>query len=64
LKVTTAAGKNSFLQVPLEVGTYDWTRFGLNVTIPKDAKSMVLLLGLESVSGTVEFDNVTLEKAE
>ncbi|MDH7568290.1 MAG: cellulase family glycosylhydrolase [Armatimonadota bacterium] len=47
-------------QLPLEVGTYDWTRVARTIRVPKGVAGVSLVLGLERVSGTAWFDDVTL----
>lgn len=47
-------------QAPIDVGSFDWSRVGFNRAIPKDAKSVDLILGLEEVTGRVIFDDVTV----
>ncbi|MDQ0254107.1 hyaluronate lyase [Evansella vedderi] len=41
-------------------GTNDWTLYELDVTIPKDADTLRIELGLETASGDVWFDDVRL----
>lgn len=55
-----AGGGTSHLQIPLGVGTFGWTPFQTLLAIPDDVVSASLTLGLERVSGTVAFDDVTL----
>ncbi len=64
LRIVSSSGKASYSQVTLNSGTYDWTRYGTLITIPKDTKSVALMVGLEAVTGTALFDEVTIEKAE
>jgi hypothetical protein len=42
----------------LPVGTFDWQRVAFPVYVPDDARSMTLVLGLESVTGRAWFDEV------
>ncbi|MEX1089702.1 MAG: cellulase family glycosylhydrolase [Phycisphaeraceae bacterium] len=51
-------------QVAIPVGTFDWKRLSTRVLIPQDATAITLILGLESVSGTVWFDELRLTVAK
>ncbi len=57
--VETASGK-SYPQAPLETGSFDWQRASAFTRIPEDATNLVLVLGLEQVSGEVWFDDVKI----
>ena len=45
-------------QAALETGTYDWKRAATTALVPEDATAATLVLGLESVTGRVWFDEV------
>jgi aryl-phospho-beta-D-glucosidase BglC (GH1 family) len=60
LVVDSASGKQ-WLQKNEESGSFDWKKNEFNADIPKDVKSVELLLGLENVTGTVLFDDVNIK---
>jgi len=41
-----------------EIGSFDWQPATFSVRVPDDAQSLTLVLGLESVSGKVWFDDI------
>lgn len=47
-------------QADMPVGTFAWQRAAFTTRIPSDAKTIQLVLGLESVTGRVWFDDVRL----
>lgn len=48
----------SYPQAPLETGTFDWQPAAFTARIPADATNLLLVLGLEQVTGKVRFDDV------
>jgi aryl-phospho-beta-D-glucosidase BglC (GH1 family) len=60
LKVTTSA-KTEWLQKNNVFGTFDWKTTEYIATISPDAEEIRLILGLENTSGTVWFDEVSLQ---
>lgn len=64
LVLTGADGKRNYLQASTVDGSCDWTRRTLSLNIPADVRKVELALGLENVSGTVDFRNIRLEKAQ
>ena len=54
----TAGGSRSHPQAEIGTGTFDWRRVTWQASVPADAEKMVLLLGLENVTGRVWFDDV------
>lgn len=50
-------------QAEIGSGTFDWRRVGFTVRVPTNAESAKLVLGLESVSGKVWFDDVKITVA-
>jgi hypothetical protein len=42
----------------IEAGTFDWKRVTFSVRVPDDAQSLSLIVGLESVTGKVWFDDI------
>jgi len=51
-------------QAALDTGTFAWKRAVLSAKIPADATAVILMLGLEQVTGRVWFDNVKLVVAK
>lgn len=47
-------------QAPLETGSFDWRSATFTARIPSDATNLVLVLGLEQVTGRVWFDDLKL----
>jgi hypothetical protein len=57
LVIETASGRD-YPQPDIPVGTSDWQRFSSWVAVPQDTTNLVMVLGLENVSGEAWFDNV------
>jgi hypothetical protein len=57
---TEAYEVKSWPQCDIPAGTFDWRPFTFQVVVPDDATALKLALGLEMVSGTVWFDDVTV----
>lgn len=57
----TADGAYTYPQVSLETGTFGWNNFHRVILLPADVVNVRLHLGLESVSGTVSFDNIRID---
>lgn len=57
----TADGQNVYPQAVVDYGTFDWKHVYLVAVLPTNVTSIVLTVGLELASGTVEFDNVQVE---
>ena len=55
----TPSGK-SYPQAEIPDGTLEWQRFSTSLTVPQTATNIVLVLGLEKVSGEAWFDNVRI----
>jgi endoglucanase len=51
-------------QADIGTGSFDWKPAGFSARIPQDAKSAVLCLGLEKVTGKVWFDDVKISVAK
>ena len=62
LVIESPAGK-SYPQASLETGTFDWRRAVFTAAIPADATSVILILGLEQVTGKVWFDDLKFSVA-
>ncbi len=64
LGVKRADGTSSNPQLPWPdtLGAYGWTRSSMIVTIPEKATRADLTLGLESMSGTVLFDSIRIDR--
>lgn len=58
LKLQNAEGEVSYPQTHVGEGTFDWTAVKWTYRIPDNVIAASLLLGLENVTGTVEFDAV------
>ena len=56
----TAGGNKSYPQAAIDVGTFGWRRVVWQAYVPDDATQATLLLGLESVTGRVWFDDVKI----
>ena len=56
LVIETPSGKD-YPQPDIPVGTTDWQRFTASVALPADATNIVMVLGLENVTGEAWFDN-------
>ncbi len=61
LTYRTPDGAYSYPQVAIGTGTFDWTRFKQLITIPDNITSLTLTLGLEMVTGTVDFDDIVIK---
>jgi len=57
----TAPGGATWSQQNDVFATFDWKRVQFKVTIPADATAAELILGLEEVSGRVQFDDVKIK---
>lgn len=57
----TTSGTTSNPQATIDVGTFDWKTYTLRVALPQNVDSVKLTLGLESVTGTVWFDDVCIQ---
>ncbi len=57
------AGK-SYPQATVETGTLDWRRAAFAAYVPADATNLMLVLGLEQVTGKVWFDDLKLTVAK
>ena len=60
LTIVAPSGTSS-PQLTIASGTYDWKVFQGEFTIPADATSVSLILGLQLSSGTVAFDDVLIK---
>ena len=47
-------------QADLDAGSFDWKRAAFTARVPEDATALTLVLGLESVTGKVQFDDVKI----
>jgi len=59
LVLRTPSG-TTYPQPEIPIGTFEWRRFSTRVVVPESATNAVLVLGLESVTGDVWFDNVSI----
>jgi hypothetical protein len=59
LVVKTPAG-TQYPQAELDTGSFDWRRAGVMTRIPADAQSVLLVAGLEKVTGKVWFDDLRI----
>ncbi len=50
----------TYPQLPIPSGTWDWRKFEQLIRLPLGLREATLILGLEEVSGTVWFDEVTI----
>ncbi len=57
IKVDAPAG-TTWPQAEVPVGTFPWRHYATRVTIPAEATAATLIVGLERVSGAVEFGQV------
>ena len=57
--IETPSGK-SYPQPEIPDGTCEWQRFSTWVAVPENATNLVLVLGLENVTGDVWFDHVSI----
>jgi hypothetical protein len=57
--VETPSGK-TYPQPEIPVGTLEWQRFSTAIAVPENATNLVMVLGLEKVTGEVWFDNVSI----
>lgn len=55
-----AGAKKDWPQASIDVGTFDWRRVQCTVDVPAETTTAYLYLGLESVTGTAWFDDVTV----
>jgi hypothetical protein len=51
-------GGQQWLQQNEVSGTFDWKRLLFNATVPADATNAELILGLEAVNGSAQFDDI------
>jgi len=58
LRLRNAEGKLDYPQYSLPTGTFPWTDVDWKVQIPDNTVEMDLIIGLESVSGTVWYDAI------
>jgi hypothetical protein len=56
----TVGGNKLYPQAAIEVGTFGWRRVVWQAYVPDDATQAALVLGLESVTGRVWFDDVKI----
>jgi len=56
----TAPGGKTWPQAGIGVGTFDWRPVAWQTYVPDDATEMVLVLGLEEVTGRAWFDDVKI----
>jgi len=56
-------GGVAYPQAPLDVASFDWRRASFSASIPADATNLVLVLGLERVTGKVWFDDLKITVA-
>jgi hypothetical protein len=54
-------GQTSWPQLGIPDGTFDWRLFTRTISVPKTASAVSLLLGLENVTGTVEFRDLSIK---
>lgn len=57
--IESTSGK-SYPQPDIPDGTADWQRYATWVAVPQNATNIVLVLGLENVTGEAWFDNVSI----
>ena len=57
-----APGGDAWLQRNSVAGTFDWREVEFNATVLQEATRVQLILGLENVTGTVWFDEVTIRE--
>ncbi len=55
---TRATGETNWPAEDFEEGSFDWRAAGFRVTIPRDARQISLVLGLELATGKAWFDDV------
>ncbi|MBN2642702.1 MAG: cellulase family glycosylhydrolase [Victivallales bacterium] len=53
-------GKTYYPDIPYRFGTYDWVKIRRVVKIPKNSENMILVLGMQGISGELWIDNVTI----
>ena len=58
MMVIEAPSGKTYPQPDIPTGTFDWQRFSSWVAVPAEATNVLLVLGLENVSGEASFDNV------
>jgi hypothetical protein len=58
--ILEANGQKQYPQIPLPAGTFDWRTFTHTMRIPSQIDKATLILGLEAVSGTVFFDDISI----
>jgi endoglucanase len=58
LSYTDSTGNTQNPQIPFGGGTFNWTHGYCVINVPQNIVSATLVLGIESVSGAVAFDNV------
>ncbi len=61
LTLLNAEGKKDYPQTTLPVGTFDWTDVTWKFDVPSNVVIAQFVLGLEAVTGTVNFDKVKIE---
>ncbi|XHR31166.1 MAG: SGNH/GDSL hydrolase family protein [Chthoniobacteraceae bacterium] len=59
-RLTNAEGQINYPQYHMPVGSFDWTPVKWTSAIPDNLVKAQLILGLESVTGTVDFDAVKI----
>lgn len=59
LVMDTPSGR-TYPQADIPVGTRDWQTYSAAITIPEDARTIDLIVGLEQVSGEAWFDNLRI----
>lgn len=62
LRLEMEDGSLDYPQLPLPVGSFDWTTVRRGLRLPPDVRKATLVLGLEQVSGTVWIDSVEIRK--
>jgi len=62
--VIQCLGETIYPQAPVEAGTFDWRRAAFSTYVPADATNILLVMGLEQVTGKVWFDDVEFSVAK
>lgn len=61
LHTVTDSGADSYPQADVEVGSFGWTTIQVMTSLPRNLKSIQLVLGMEAVSGRVLFKDLRIE---
>lgn len=64
LVITGADGKINYPDTARVTGSFDWRELKTMATIPPDAKSVIIQIGLQNSTGSVYFSDLELEERD